>query len=32
MTIIDDYLELQEEYVGKYGENTIVLIADRTFL
>ena len=26
MTIIDDYLELQEEYVAKYGENTIVLM------
>lgn len=26
MTIIDDYLELQEQYVAKYGENTIVLM------
>ena len=26
MTIIDDYLELQEQYVAKYGQNTIVLM------
>lgn len=26
MTIIDDYLELQEQYAAKYGENTIVLM------
>ena len=26
MTIIDDYLELQETYAAKYGENTIVLM------